>query len=228
VQVSVVIPSFNEERRILSVISVVKQCPHVNEIIVVDDGSDNLSHRILASIPDINLITHPQNLGKSQALKTGTLQARGDLITFLDADLVNLSLQHLTTLIQPVKNRQYDITLSQRDREYWKIFGNGFVVAFTGDRCLPKQLLLDNINIFDVQGYLIEASFNQRFFNSHYQTARVRFDAVGHCPKHLKTGTLVGLRADIAMANSIASYLGFKKLLKQVTFASRLPLVSSV
>jgi len=66
-KVSLVIPSFNEKKRILDVVNVAKQVPQISEIIIVDDGSDLVSKNILKKITGIKLIVHPQNFGKTTA-----------------------------------------------------------------------------------------------------------------------------------------------------------------
>lgn len=223
-KVSLVIPSFNEKKRIINVINVAKRVSQISEIIVVDDGSDSVSKKILKKIKGIKLIIHPQNFGKCQALKTGTLAAKGDIIAFVDADLTGLQPRHLTKLLKPILSNQADITLSQRDRHHWKIFDEGFIIAYTGDRCLKKELLVDNIDIFEVSGYLFEAAFNQRFFNSNLSIFKVRFDGVSHFSKQEKDGIIWGLVKDIQMTWKVSSFLGLKKLLFQTSYSRNLPI----
>ena len=225
-KVSLVIPSFNEKKRILDVVNVAKQVPQISEIIIVDDGSDLVSKNILKKITGIKLIVHPQNFGKTTALKTGVIHAAGDIIIFLDADLVGLQPHHIRQLLKPVLSNQADITLSQRDRHHWKIFDEGFIVAYTGDRCLNKELLVDNIDIFEAPGYLFEAAFNQRFFNSDLSIARVRFTGVSHFSKQEKDGIFLGLIKDIQMVWKILRFLRLKKLLFQTSHSRNLPLSS--
>jgi glycosyltransferase involved in cell wall biosynthesis len=93
--ISVVIPAYNEE-------SLIERCVHEVhetltemaadfEIVVVDDGSydETLSAaRLVAEGWDnVRVIGYPENLGKGYALIKGAIEARGDLILFVDADL---------------------------------------------------------------------------------------------------------------------------------------------
>ncbi len=93
--ISVVIPAYNEEGRI-------ERCLHEThetmtalgarfEIIVVDDGSydDTLSlaHLAAEGLDGVRVIGYPENLGKGYALVEGAIEARGDLVLFVDADL---------------------------------------------------------------------------------------------------------------------------------------------
>lgn len=80
-KLSVIIPAYNEEKRIVKTLEEVqtflKDFDH--EIIVVDDGSSDAtaSHAF---------ISYPLNMGKGYAIKKGVEQAQGDLILFIDAD----------------------------------------------------------------------------------------------------------------------------------------------
>ena len=72
--VIVIIPTYNNDKTLLSVIDGVKQ--YSRHIIVVNDGStDNTAH-ILSTTENIEIITHPINKGKGYALKNGLLAAK--------------------------------------------------------------------------------------------------------------------------------------------------------
>lgn len=87
---SVIIPVFNEEKRIGSTLPQIqgflnsKNIEH--EIIAVDDGSTDNSVEIVKKFPDVQIIKHDKNKGKGAAVKTGIQAAQGDFILFTDAD----------------------------------------------------------------------------------------------------------------------------------------------
>ena len=91
---SVVIPAYNEEDGIAEIIhrvlAVNEKLVDVGvqnlELIVVDDGSQDMTAQIASSVDGVRLICHPTNRGYGAALKTGFSQAEGELIGFLDAD----------------------------------------------------------------------------------------------------------------------------------------------
>lgn len=84
--VSVVIPSYNSARHLAQAITSVRaQRRPVDEIIVVDDGSQDDSPRLAASLGATCLSTG-RNGGPSRARNVGVQAARGDLVAFLDAD----------------------------------------------------------------------------------------------------------------------------------------------
>jgi dolichyl-phosphate beta-glucosyltransferase len=91
--VSVVIPAFNEAERVPCTIKGLVQ--HLNklvpsyEIIVVDDGSTDATAAVVAGLnePAVRVIRLEHNRGKGAALRRGSLDARGEVVFFADADL---------------------------------------------------------------------------------------------------------------------------------------------
>jgi dolichyl-phosphate beta-glucosyltransferase len=92
-RLSVIIPAFNEARRIGDTLTAVQKyfSPYdaAVEIVVVDDGStDGTSDMVSrAALPGVRLIRQPRNLGKGFAVRQGMLEASGEQRLFMDADL---------------------------------------------------------------------------------------------------------------------------------------------
>ena len=88
-KLSVIIPAFNEEKTILKIIKKVLLQPNVHEIIVVDDGSTDNTLEILRKIKNkkLKIFSHPRNLGKGAAIRTGLNESQGDFILIQDGDL---------------------------------------------------------------------------------------------------------------------------------------------
>jgi len=92
---SIVIPAFNESARIPaaldSVVKCVRKCGWSAEIVVVDDGSrDRTAQLVLdfaAHAPEVRLLRNPGNRGKGYSVRSGLLQALGEVVMFTDADL---------------------------------------------------------------------------------------------------------------------------------------------
>jgi glycosyltransferase involved in cell wall biosynthesis len=86
---SVVIPAFNEEHGVASVITEVRDRLHSSgvdaEIIVVDDGSTDATARA-ASEAGARVIQHRSNRGYGAALKTGIAAATHEVVAIIDAD----------------------------------------------------------------------------------------------------------------------------------------------
>lgn len=94
-KLSLVIPAFNEEKRLTMTLPVLwnevcRLFPEF-EIIVVDDGSTDKTAEIVMDFSKqksgVRLIRYEKNRGKGYAVRTGVLAATGDLVLFSDADL---------------------------------------------------------------------------------------------------------------------------------------------
>jgi len=95
-----IIPAFNETNRIGDVLDVACSVQWLDEIIVVDDGSiDDTSLR--AEEFPVKVIKMAKNCGKGGALQVGLEEASGNILAFIDADLVGLEEGHIATLIDP-------------------------------------------------------------------------------------------------------------------------------
>ncbi len=90
--ISILIPAYNEERRIepfLDELKVfLKGYKEPYEVILIDDGSVDKTVEIVRShsIPNLRTVSHEKNRGKGKAIKTGIMEAKGEKIIFLDAD----------------------------------------------------------------------------------------------------------------------------------------------
>ncbi len=90
---SLVIPAFNEEKRLAAGLQKLVQGVNSDntEILVVDDGStDNtaeVARRQLESWPKHSVVSMGRNCGKGAAVRNGVIKARGDVIAFVDADM---------------------------------------------------------------------------------------------------------------------------------------------
>jgi glycosyltransferase involved in cell wall biosynthesis len=94
-QYSIVIPAFNESARIPatleSVVSCIRERGWSAEVIVVDDGSRDATAQVVrdfaANASEVRLIENPGNRGKGYSVRSGMLQALGEVVLFTDADL---------------------------------------------------------------------------------------------------------------------------------------------
>ena len=81
-KLSVVVPVFNEEKNIASLLNRIKNnITSQDEIIVVDDGSTDNTLSEIQNL-DCKLIVHKKNKGKGQSLIDGINEADGEIILF--------------------------------------------------------------------------------------------------------------------------------------------------
>ncbi|MGB6839233.1 MAG: glycosyltransferase family 2 protein [Microgenomates group bacterium] len=99
IQLSVIVPFYNEEENLATlhseVTDVLKKLKISSEIVYVDDGSTDRSREVLGKAIEkkdkiaTKLITLRRNFGQTAAMSAGVDKANGDLVSFLDADLQN-------------------------------------------------------------------------------------------------------------------------------------------
>ena len=119
-KVSVIIPAYNEEDTVAKVVKVVKAVSFVDEIIVVNDGSnDNTAEE--AENAGAIVINHETNKGKGQALYTGYKEAECDIIAFIDADIYNLTSKKVEAMIRPILEGEAEITKTKFARESGRV-----------------------------------------------------------------------------------------------------------
>lgn len=143
----VIIPAYNEEKRIKEVIQKTKR--YAKNIIIIDDGSKDDTYKTATKL-NITVLNHIVNMGKGAALKTGcdyAIKKGAKKLIVLDADA-----QHEPKEIPKfIKNlNKADIVFSYRqlnkNMPFILKFGNWFI------RSVTKALY--NINVKDTQsGY---------------------------------------------------------------------------
>ncbi len=131
---SVVIPAFNEERRLAHTL------PQVfaylvarglrGEVIVVDDGSTDATAQLVRQFatryPELRLLSNPGNRGKGYSVRAGMLAATGRLALFTDADLsapIEEADKLLAALVDydvAIGSRALDRSLIQRHQPWWR------------------------------------------------------------------------------------------------------------
>jgi len=85
IEVTILLPAYNEEQSIGRTIREVKQLYPDFEILVVDDGSpDNTRQEAINA--GANVMRHPHNIGNGAAIKTGLRYASGEWVLMMDAD----------------------------------------------------------------------------------------------------------------------------------------------
>lgn len=110
--VSCIIPAFNEERTVANVVETALSSGLFEEVICVNDGSQDQTLKILKSFgKKITLINFKKNYGKGTALATGIKKAKGEIVVFLDADLVNLRKKYLEKIINPLLKKKAEVVL---------------------------------------------------------------------------------------------------------------------
>ncbi|HAV76583.1 MAG TPA: glycosyl transferase [Anaerolineae bacterium] len=113
---SVIIPVFNEVKNIEEIIKRVQATKLAKEIVVVDDGSQDGTRGILKKLDGkkkIRVIMHEKNQGKGAAVVTGINAAKGDVLLIQDADL-EYDPRDYPALLQPIEEGLADVVYGSR------------------------------------------------------------------------------------------------------------------
>jgi glycosyltransferase involved in cell wall biosynthesis len=113
---SVIIPVYNEVENIQEILKRVKSTKLAWEIIVVDDGSKDGTRDVLQKLDGkggARVILHEHNKGKGAAVRTGLQAALGDIILIQDADL-EYNPHDYPVLLEPIKNGTADVVYGSR------------------------------------------------------------------------------------------------------------------
>jgi glycosyltransferase involved in cell wall biosynthesis len=137
---SVVVPCFNEEATIATLVEQVLASPWVAEVVVVDDGSSDRSRDILTTLTDprVTVVLHEQNRGKGAALRTGFSRATADFVVVQDADL-EYDPSEYGVLLEPLLDDRADVVFGSRFLSgrphrvlyFWHSMGNRFLTLLS-------------------------------------------------------------------------------------------------
>lgn len=116
--ISIIIPAYNEEKRLPATLSTVKAYLQATswdftEIVVVDDGSRDGTAEI-ARKAGVRLLQNPGNRGKGYSVRHGMLEAKGDWLLFSDADL-STPIEELEKLWTAIDRERAQAAIGSRD-----------------------------------------------------------------------------------------------------------------
>jgi glycosyltransferase involved in cell wall biosynthesis len=137
---TVIIPVYNEVGNIEEILKRVKAAKKASEIIVVDDGSQDGTRELLKKLDGkgkVRVILHEKNQGKGAAVRTGLDAAHGDILLIQDADL-EYDPRDYPTLLQPLEEGLADVVYGsrflggpRRVAMYWHMVANKMLTFMT-------------------------------------------------------------------------------------------------
>jgi len=123
--ISIIIPAYNEEKRIGKTLDNYKGFFKNSEIIVVCDGQDNTAE--IAKSKKLKVLEFQRRLGKGLAIRKGLLVAQGSIIGFVDAD-GSVSAKEFKKLIDEING--HDCAIASRRLKESKIEGDSAIRKF--------------------------------------------------------------------------------------------------
>ena len=214
-KVSCIIPAYNEELRIETVLRAVYEHPLINEIIVVDDASKDNTKDVVRKFENVQLIVHEKNEGKSQTVVDGIVQSKGEIIFLLDADLIGLTPKDISDLIEPVLSHKADISISLRKNSPWisRKIGLDFI---SGERVFSRKLVQDNLTEMQkLPHFGLEVYLNRLIIKNKYRIKVVFWKDVISLWPHKKSGMLLGLKGFFLMTIDILGTISIFEAVRQ-------------
>ncbi len=137
---SVIIPVYNEVKNISEILKRVQAQNLANEIVVIDDGSIDGTRALLQELDGKNkvrVILHERNQGKGAAVVTGFKAAKGDILLIQDADL-EYDPRDFPQILRPIEEGIADVVYgsrflggARRVAMFWHMIANILLTTMT-------------------------------------------------------------------------------------------------
>lgn len=190
--VSIVIPAFNEEKTIGTVLHYIeklqKEIPSI-EVVVVDDGSQDRTADEIERFSFAKCVRHRENRGKGSALCTGLSVATGDVLVIQDADMEYSPLD-IPKLLEPILHNEADVVYgsrmigSRKGMSLSHYIGNKILSLtsrllihapvtdiMTGHKCMTREVV-ETLNLKE-DGFGIEIEITAQIFRNGWRFQEV-------------------------------------------------------
>ena len=153
-KLSILIPVYNEQATLATLIERVQATPHEKELVIVDDASTDRTPEILEQLArrwtNLRVLRHPTNQGKGAGLGTALRHFSGDIVLIQDADL-EYDPADYGALLKPIEDGNADVVYGSRFlggafgrvHLYHHYLGNRFLTTLSN--------LVTNLNLTDME-----------------------------------------------------------------------------
>jgi len=190
-----IVPALNEGKNIRKVLEVLLVSKHIDEVILVDDGSVDDTADIGKDM-GAKVVKLPKKggSGKGNALKEGLKTTDAEVVVFFDADLIGLTEKHVSSLVLPVVSGEAVMCVGIRGRLWGmpeNIYKIDHLLALGGERAIKKDLL-EKIPDKHIRGFAVETTLNHYCSINNIKVKYILLNRLTHFLKEEKWGLLVG------------------------------------
>lgn len=200
-KIAAIVPAYNEEDNISKVLvplGFAKEQGYIHQVLVVCDGCEDRTADVAKSCGAEVLELNP-NRGKGGAMLEGAMFTDADMLVFVDADLIGLTPEHISSLTKPL--------LEGRAKMSMGIFGHGRfstdaaqkVAPFlSGQRAIFREDFLKIPNLATSR-YGVEIEITKYSKKHRWKVQRVVWDQMSQVMKEEKLGFFGGLKVRLRM-----------------------------
>ena len=188
--------AYNEQKTIVNLLKNVWDIPFFNEIIVINDGSQDTTGLLikkLKGLVDIRDIHFQKNRGKGYAMAKGVELSNAEYLVFIDADLSNFTFGHANQLLSPLINGEADMVIGQPTETLINYDINPFK-NLSGQRALKKKDIIPLLERMKPAGYGVETLINLNYKANQKVIKHVCLDQLIHPTKFGKTKPHIALK----------------------------------
>lgn len=202
-RVAVIIPAYNEEQRIGSVLKAVSKARLPNEILVVSDASQDRTALVARAYDGVRVMELPFNAGKGGAMAAGVNATDAEIVAFVDADLSGLRPEHVDSIIRPLLEGRWDMCIGIfRGGKFWSDTAQRISPYISGQRAMRRELF-EKIPFIGEMRMGVEVTINTYAKRSKARVLRVVLPGVSNTYKERKMGFSKGAAARVKMWKEI-------------------------
>ncbi len=207
--VSAIVPFYNEEKTLATVVTTLLNNSLIGEVICINDGSTDKSLETLKSFGNkVRVVSVNPNRGKGNALSQGIKAARGEIVAFFDADLLNLSDAYISMLLKPILMEDARAVLGypSSDSKLPEL-----IAGYSGERAYYRKDLMPHVKKMSKTGFGVEVYLNRNFGNT---TLKIPLKGLAGPYKHQKYSSTFAFKEYMGEAREITVELAKTRMIK--------------
>lgn len=209
-RIAAIVPAFNEEITIGSVVEVLLRSPLLSEVLVISDGSTDHTAQ-LARAAGARVHEIPRKGGKGEAMLHALTHTTAPIVAFFDADLRGLTVEHVERLVRPVLGGSRVMNVALRDRGKCLTALTRHLPLIAGERALRRNVI-ENVPAEFLHGFMVEAALNYYCRAHGFPYGAVELRGLSMRRKYEKVGWLRAVLQYVRMFYQVAKAMAIVRI----------------